>query len=109
MTVMTSPLMATKVNKEKHMKKIYNKPLVEIETYALSASIAANCGNVISLGPEAPGKETCQEFDDGFGDFFSINPGLSTMAVGGTPFYTDVEDCDCTCYYSSGGGIYFTS
>ena len=90
------------------MKKCYAKPIVEIETYELSASIAANCGSVIHFGPEAPGKEVCEEFKGAF-DVMSIKPGYSVMSTGGTPFYTDVENCGCDCYYSSGGNIYFTS
>ena len=40
------------------MKKTYAKPVIEIEAYTLSASLAATCGSTISLGPEAPGKTT---------------------------------------------------
>ena len=89
------------------MKKAYHKPLIEIERYELNASIAANCGRVISLGPEAPGKTICDEFKDAF-EVFSVIPGLGIQATGGTPFYADGA-ANCDCYYSSGGGIYFTS
>ena len=85
-------------------KKIYSKPLVEIEVYELNASIASNCGNTVSLGPEAPGKTTCDEFKDAF-EVFSISPYALTN---GTPFYSDGA-ANCDCYYSSGGGSYFTS
>lgn len=81
--------------------------MVEIETYELSASIAGNCGMVIDLGPEAVGKKTCDDYSDAF--LTSIRPGYSVMSTGGTPFYPDVKDCGCDCYYSSGGNIYFTS
>ena len=87
------------------MKKIYEKPMVEIETYVLSASIANTCGNTVSLGPEAPGKVVCDEFKDAF-EVFSMNPKL--RSTGGTPFYSD-GSANCDCYYSSGGGTYFTS
>lgn len=91
------------------MKKTYSKPVVEIETYALSASIAASCGETVSLGPEAPGKVVCDEFKDAFEVVsFTMRPGISTMSTGGTPFYAD-ESAGCDCYYSSGGGVYFTS
>lgn len=89
------------------MKKAYHKPLIEIERYELNASIAANCGRVISLGPEAPGKTICDEFKDAF-EVFSVIPGLGIQSTGGTPFYSD-NSANCDCYYSSGGGIYFTS
>ena len=85
------------------MKKAYSKPLLEIEVYELSTNIAANCGETISLGPEAPGKTTCDEFKDAF-EVFS----LDARATGGTPFYSDGA-AHCDCYYSSGGGWYFTS
>ena len=93
------------------MKKIYAKPLIEIETYALNASIAANCGSVVSLGPEGIGVEeasVCQEFKDGF-NVFAVIPGLGIQSeIAGTPFYSDGK-ANCDCYYSSGGGLYFTS
>ena len=87
------------------MKKIYEKPMIEIETYVLSAAIAANCNNVLSMGPEAPGKEVCAEFEGAF-DVFSARRG--TRTTGGTPFYSD-GSANCDCYYSSGGNGYFTS
>lgn len=89
------------------MKKAYNKPMIEIEAYELSASIAASCGTPVRLGPEAPGKDVCDEFKDAF-EVFAVIPGLGIQAVGGTPFYSDGA-ANCDCYYSSGGGTYFTS
>ena len=93
------------------MKKSYAKPLIEIETYELSASIAANCFNVINLGPGISGTkyEMCSDYNDsGFG-LMNIIPqyGLnSTEKV--TPFYADgAKNCDC--YYTSGNRGYFTS
>lgn len=90
------------------MRKAYVKPMVEIETYELSTSIAANCGSVVSLGPEAPGVVTCDEFKKGYDEILSLRPGYSVMNTGGKPFYSDGK-ADCDCYYSSGGNIYFTS
>ena len=88
------------------MKKEYMKPQLEIEIYQLNAAIAANCTNVITLGPEAPGKVTCDEFKTGYGD--ETTPwGLLREAV--TPFYNDGSLAKCDCYYSSGGNGYFTS
>lgn len=86
------------------MKKVYSKPVVEIEVYEMNTNIAANCGAPVSLGPEAPGKVTCEEFKDAF-EVFSLR---NARAVGGTPFYDDGA-ANCDCYYSSGGGTYFTS
>lgn len=89
------------------MKKPYAKPMIEIEAYELNASIAANCGDKVTLGPEAPGKEVCDEFKDAF-EVFAVIPGIGIQSTGGTPFYND-GSANCDCYYSSGGGIYFTS
>lgn len=89
------------------MKKTYAKPVIEIEAYTLSASLAATCGNTVSLGPEAPGKTVCDEFKDAF-EVFAVIPGIGIQSTGGTPFYSD-GSANCDCYYSSGGGIYFTS
>lgn len=89
------------------MKRIYEKPLIEIEAYELNISIAANCGTVISLGPEAPTKNTCEEFKDAW-EVFGVKPGMSPMAGNGQPFYADGK-ANCDCYYSSGNSGYFTS
>lgn len=90
------------------MKKNYSKPLIEIESYTLSASLAASCGNVISLGPEAPGKTTCAEFEDSF-NVTAFIPGLGIQGVAkNTPFYDD-GSANCDCYYTSGGQGYFNS
>lgn len=89
------------------MKKPYAKPMIEIEAYTLSASLAATCGNTVSLGPEAPGKTVCDEFKDAF-EVFAVIPGIGIQSTGGTPFYSD-GSANCDCYYSSGGGVYFTS
>lgn len=85
------------------MKKVYSKPLVEIEVYEMNADIASNCGRTVSLGPEAPGKTVCEEFEDAF-EVFSLYGARSV----GTPFYSDGA-ANCDCYYSSGGAVYFTS
>lgn len=90
------------------MKKTYSKPVIEIESYTLSASLAANCGNNISLGPEAPGKTVCDEFKDSF-EVQAYIPGIGIMGVEkNTPFYSD-GTANCDCYYTSGGLGYFTS
>ena len=89
------------------MKKSYMKPLIEIESYTLTASLAANCGDVVTLGPEATGRTTCDEFKDAF-EVFAFIPGIGLQSTGGTPFYAN-GDANCDCYYSSGASSYFTS
>ena len=90
------------------MKKTYAKPVIEIEAYTLSASLAATCGNAVTLGPEAPGKITCDEFKDAF-EVVSVIPGIGIMSITkNTPFYADGA-ANCDCYYTSGGLGYFTS
>ena len=90
------------------MKKTYAKPVIEIEAYTLSASLAATCGNTVSLGPEAPGKTPCDEFKDAF-EVVSVIPGIGIMSIAkNTPFYADGA-ANCDCYYTSGGLGYFTS
>lgn len=90
------------------MKKIYSKPLIEIEAYELNASIAANCSTVVEFGPGAPNKPICSEFEDGF-EVHSVIPGVGIQSTtGGTPFYND-GSANCDCYYQSGSGIYFAS
>ena len=88
------------------MKKEYMKPHVEVEVYELDAAIAANCGQVISLGPEAPGKDICDDYEGAFGEY-SFRPN-SKARSGGTPFYDD-RSAGCDCYYTSGSNNYFTS
>lgn len=90
------------------MKKSYAKPLIEIESYELSASIAQGCTTPINLGPEAAGYETCDSFKDSF-EMFAFIPGLGIQSTAnGTPFYED-GSAKCNCYYSSGDGLYFMS
>ena len=85
------------------MKKEYQKPIIEIEVYQMDAAIAVSCSFKVSLGPEAPGKDVCAKFEDAF-----EVTGVTTYASRGTPFYSD-GSVNCDCYYSSGGGGYFTS
>ena len=90
------------------MKKSYINPLIEIETYTLSASLASACSNTITLGPEAPGKTTCDEFKDSF-EIFAVIPGIGIQGVSeNTPFYSD-NTLNCDCYYTSGNTGYFAS
>ena len=94
------------------MKKVYAKPVIEIEAYTLSASIAANCSNVISMGPGVPGVTEgdyamCDDYyESGFMSI--IDPGFSILSDDPKPFYSDGA-AECDCYYQSGGMNYFTS
>lgn len=88
------------------MKKVYMKPYIEVEVYALDAAIAANCGQIVSMGPEAPGYKTCDEFKDAF-EMFVLNPSISTFSTE-KPFYAD-GSAGCTCYHTSADSSYFTS
>ena len=85
------------------MKKTYSKPALEVEEFQLNKSIAENCGTTVSLGPEAPGKDVCKEFEDSFDvEVYSLR------SVNQTPFYDDGA-ANCDCYYTSGSASYFTS
>lgn len=90
------------------MKKVYEKPVVEIECYTLSASIAANCDVVVNLGPGSFDKNPCTDYPRDEWEVMTLNPGMSIMSAGNTPFYED-GDGGCNCYYSSGGEGLFTS
>lgn len=83
------------------MRKAYVKPSIEVERYTLDANIAANCSNIISLGPgtDESGTDAC---DDYYGAW------EIALFSNGTAFYED-GSMQCDCYYSSGGQGYFTS
>lgn len=94
------------------MKKVYTKPVIEIEAYTLSASIAATCGNVISMGPGISGVTEgeyamCDDYKES-GFLSIIDPGFSIQNSQNQPFYSDGAT-GCDCYYQSGGFGYFTS
>lgn len=82
------------------MKKVYKAPTFEIETYALDASIASNCGTKVSLGPEYGSHAACEEYDFGMAMYGARSSG--------NPFYDDTPKM-CSCYYSSSNQGYFTS
>lgn len=84
------------------MKKAYTRPSIEFETYNLSDSIAANCHEIINLGPGGvDGYDTCSDY--GPGDIWGVS--ITTFRVVEQSFYEGV----CSCYYSAGGEGYFTS
>lgn len=85
------------------MKKAYTKPLIEIDAYELNASIAANCGSVITLGPGSPSDEMCSDWVG----TFHVGDDLNAIN-GNTSFYeSGLGGCDC--YYTASGKGYFTS
>lgn len=87
------------------MKAGYTKPMIEIEKYELDASVAANCGPIVTLGPGTGTPESvCDEFE---GAFDVSAYGLQRS--GGNSFYESGSAYACDCYYSSGGEGYFTS
>lgn len=84
------------------MKKVYNKPLIEIEAYQLDASIAGSCGTAITLGPGDYAGKVCDEF--------GLDPfGIQSIQANENPFYDGTEGIVCDCYYTSGNNGYFTS
>lgn len=86
------------------MKKIYEAPDLEIETYELNANIASNCSPVVDFGPgivqeNGTIENTCDFFKDPWAMALSVD----------TSFYEPGTGTTCTCYYSAGGEGYFTS
>lgn len=82
------------------MKKTYKKPMVEIEVYTLDASIASNCGIVVSNGPALGDHYQCEGYEDPFGTF-SARSGPYNVH-----FY---EDTNCDCYTTTTEAGYWTS
>ena len=83
------------------MKKVYKKPVVEIEAYTLSEAIAAGCGWVVNMGPEDFTGKTCSDFGD--------NPFAVVGNSLGASFYNGIDGPECDCYYTSGQEGYMTS
>lgn len=86
------------------MKKIYEAPDLEIETYELDVSIASNCNTVVQMGPEGPDAEkVCQDYYDIAGEPY---PDTALWSLRhNVDFWTEAA---CDCYYSA-SGTYFTS
>lgn len=89
------------------MRKVYSKPTIEVELYTLDQSIAANCGNVVTLGPGDYEDKVCDKFK-GDDEILTFNPGFSVQSTAKS-FYNGENGPVCDCYYSSGGEGYFTS
>lgn len=88
------------------MKKAYSRPLLEIEAYTLSASIASHCGIVVHNGPEAPGHSQCSDYGDPFATIKQPDAGIMSGSYN-VQFYEDTKICDC---YTTGGDYgYWTS
>lgn len=83
------------------MKKGYVKPSMEIEKYELNASIASNCGPVVTMGPGDFNHYVCEKFEGSFGTWSARSKGPS--------FYDGTDGPACDCYYTTGGEGYFTS
>lgn len=83
------------------MKKIYKKPIVEIERYELNCNIASNCALVVNMGPEGPDCiKVCEDYYEKTGE------EISTFSLPHNVQFWSEETCDC--YYSAGSGC-FTS
>lgn len=83
------------------MKAGYKKPVIEIEKYELNASVAANCGWVVNVGPGYGDESACEDFEG------SWDVEIATFSLKKSFYETVSSGCDC--YYSSGGEGYFTS
>lgn len=90
------------------MKKVYTSPMIEIECYDLSSSIAAACQSKPEFGPGVPGDpnlNACAGFieipDIGFD---SIGNSIQSQS-----FYNGTDGPACDCYYTAGGEGYFSS
>ena len=89
------------------MKKAYSKPLLEIDAYTLSESIASHCGIVVSNGPALENHEQCKDYYD---PFYTVIPPENSILGGpyNVQFYDDTEKV-CDCYTTGGDYGYWTS
>ena len=87
------------------MKKAYSKPLLEIEAYTLSASIASHCDMVVSNGPAMGTHPQCGDYKDPFATIKQPDAGIMSGHYN-VQFY---EDTNCDCYTTGGGYGYWTS
>ena len=85
------------------MRKVYEKPVIEVELYQLSQSIATACATVVSLGPGGTVNgvtyKVCSEYSVDTGTRGETSTASTWMYEG--TFYS--ED-SCTCYHSLGDG-----
>lgn len=87
------------------MKKVYEKPVLEMECYELGSSVASNCSEVVSNGPAVGNHEQCSDYEDPF-----EMESRSMMVMSDGPYNVQFyEDTNCDCYYSSSDYGYWTS
>ncbi|MDD6066789.1 MAG: hypothetical protein PUD04_09550 [Firmicutes bacterium] len=87
------------------MKRVYEKPVAEIEMYELNSNIASNCALVVNMGPEGPGAiKVCDDYYDKTGDPRETKSISAYSLPHNVQFWSD-----CDCYYSAGGNGCFTS
>ena len=85
------------------MRRVYEKPVIEVELYQLSQSIATACATVVSLGPGGTYGNTTYEVCDEYKVDTGSRSSASTADIAiyeGTFYNTDT----CTCYHSLGDG-----
>lgn len=104
-------MLAMKAGKDKgviFMKKMYTSPVIEIESYNLSDSIAANCKTLTNFGPGVPG--TNLAVCDGFIEIPTLPFSVGGNDIMSASFYDGTEGgVMCDCYYTAGGEGYFSS
>lgn len=81
------------------MKKVYKKPMIEIEKYELDTRIASGCSSIVSLGPGDLTHPVCDEYVQ------TISLYSDDVASDGATFY----EGSCSCYLSSVGSVLLTS
>lgn len=86
------------------MKKVYESPRVEIETYELDASIASNCTIVVTMGDYGggEGEPVCDDYLSEVGK--NSRSRTSTYA-----YNVNFWENTCDCYTTAGGAGFFTS
>lgn len=84
-----------------NMKKIYEAPDLEIETYQLDASIASNCTVVVTMGDYGggEGEPACEDYLE--------MVGISSYSL--RAYNVNFWEKTCDCYYTAGGEGFFTS
>lgn len=94
------------IRREYTLKKVYKKPMVEIERYELSGNIASNCALVVNMGPEADDAvKVCDDYYEKTGET-KPNSSIASYSLPHNVQFWSKETCDC--YYSAGSGC-FTS
>lgn len=86
------------------MKKVYEAPTVEIETYELNASIASNCAVVVTMGDYGGG-----EGEPACDDYLEMVGLPTTTSTYGLRHNVNFWENTCDCYTTAGGDGFFTS